>query len=87
MAWRIEIRDDYDPGDITDAMADRVCEALGLFGPAAACAERLLRAHAETGLHHVFLFPAHDWATAYHLPRAEVDAFAHTIGPRLEATP
>jgi 5,10-methylenetetrahydromethanopterin reductase len=34
----------------------------------------------------VFLFPAHSWATTYDLPIAEVDAFAATIGPRLEET-
>jgi 5,10-methylenetetrahydromethanopterin reductase len=80
----IDIEDTYHPGDVTDDLADRVCDAFGLFGSAQECAERLLRARDETGLRHVFLFPAHSWATTYELPTAEVAAFAETIGPRLE---
>jgi 5,10-methylenetetrahydromethanopterin reductase len=82
----VDIADDYRPEDVTDELADRVLDAFGLFGSAEDCAERLLRARAETGVGHVFLFPVHSWATAYDLPTAEVDAFAHTIGPRLEET-
>jgi 5,10-methylenetetrahydromethanopterin reductase len=47
------------------------------------CAERLMRAHEEGGIEHVFLFPAHDMKTGYELPHAEVEAFGTTIGPRL----
>ncbi|MGH3315500.1 MAG: LLM class flavin-dependent oxidoreductase [Nocardioidaceae bacterium] len=82
----VDLADDYRPEDVTDDLADRVLDAFGLFGSAEDCAERLLRARAETGVRHVFLFPAHSWATTYDLPTAEVDAFADTIGPRLEET-
>lgn len=81
----IDIPDDYRPEGITARTARRVCDALGLFGRPEYCAERLLRACEETGTEHVFLFPAHDWATAYELPRAEVEAFGRVIGPRLAA--
>ena len=83
----IDLAEDYRPEDVTDETADRICDAFGLFGSAGQCADRLLRARAETGLRHVFLFPAHNWDTTYDLPRAEVDAFADTIGPRLEEAP
>lgn len=83
----IDIAEDYRPEDVTPDLAARVCEAFGLFGSAEHCADRLVRARAETGVRHVFLFPAHTWATAYDLPFAEVDAFADTIRPRLEETP
>lgn len=79
----VDIPDDHRPEDLTTATARRVCDAFGLFGPPEHCAERLLRAHAETGLDHAFLFPAHDWAGAYDLPDAEVEAFGRVIGPRL----
>ncbi|MDQ3382612.1 MAG: LLM class flavin-dependent oxidoreductase [Actinomycetota bacterium] len=79
----IDIPDDHRPEDISPAMADRVCDAYGLFGNAQECADRLLRAYRELGAHQVFLFPAHNWDTTYHLPRAEVEAFGHGIAPVL----
>lgn len=81
----VDIPDDYRPEELTTATARRVCDAFGLFGPPEHCAERLLRARAETGAQRVFLFPAHDWAGAYDLPSAEVEAFRRVIGPRLAA--
>lgn len=83
----IDLADDHRPGDLTDALAARVCDAFGLFGSAEHCAERLLRARSETGLEHTFLFPAHTWATSYTLPVTEVEAFADIIGPRMEEAP
>ncbi|MGH3342694.1 MAG: LLM class flavin-dependent oxidoreductase [Carbonactinosporaceae bacterium] len=80
----IDIPRDHRPADISAGLARRVCDAFGLFGPPGHCAERLLRAHDETGLDHIFLFPAHSWATAYRLPSAEVEAFARVIGPELD---
>jgi len=79
----IELPDDSRPQDISPDLADRICDALGLFGPAEHCADRLLRAQEEVGAEHIFLFPAHSWATAYDLPVAEVRAFESVIGPRL----
>lgn len=81
----IELAPDYRPEDVDDALADRVADAFGLFGPAGACAERLLRAREETGLSRVFLFPAHSWDTTYALPRDEITAFGETIGPALRS--
>jgi 5,10-methylenetetrahydromethanopterin reductase len=79
----IDIAADHRPEDIPPDLARRVCDAYGLFGPAEHCAERLLRAQAEVGVDHVFLFPAHSWAGAYGFPATEVEAFARVIGPRL----
>ena len=79
----VDLPDDFDPGRLSDAGADRVCEALGLFGPPEYCAERLIRARQELGVRRVFLFPAHGAADAYVLPEAEVAAFERVIGPRL----
>jgi 5,10-methylenetetrahydromethanopterin reductase len=81
----IDIPVGHSPGDIPDALADRVLDAFGAFGPPEQCAERLLRAHHEIGLEHAFLFPAHTWDSTYDLPVTEVDAFRDTIGPALRA--
>jgi 5,10-methylenetetrahydromethanopterin reductase len=72
-----------DPTTIDDALADRVADAFGCFGPPEHCAERLLRAREEAGVEHVFLFPAHDLAGGYEMPLAEIDAVRRTIGPLL----
>ncbi len=79
----IDLPDDFEPERLSDAEADRICEALGLFGPPEYCAERLIWARAELGVRRVFLFPAHGAADAYDLPEAEVAAFEGVIGPRL----
>jgi 5,10-methylenetetrahydromethanopterin reductase len=79
----IDLAPDLRPEDISDDVADRILDAYGLFGTASQCADRLLRAQEETGLDHVFLFPAHSWETTYDLPRAEVEAIGRTIGPAL----
>ncbi len=79
----IGVPEGTDPATIPDGLAERICEAFGLFGEPEHCAERLMRAHEEAGIEHVFLFPAHDMKTGYELPYAEVEAFEKTIGPRL----
>ena len=73
------------PEHIADDLAERICDAFGLFGGAEHCAERLIRAHEEAGIDHAFLFPAHTFETGYEMPRAEVEAFGRVIRPRLEA--
>jgi 5,10-methylenetetrahydromethanopterin reductase len=81
----IDLPADYTPDDIDQDLADRICDAFGLFGPPEQCAERLLRAQQETGVKHVFLFPAHDSTDNYQLPEREVEAFGRVIGPALHA--
>ncbi len=73
------------PAAIDDALADRIADAFGLFGPAEHCLARLRRARAEAGVEHVFLFPAHTEAGGYDLPRAELEAFGRVILPGLGA--
>jgi 5,10-methylenetetrahydromethanopterin reductase len=79
----LEVPEDHRPEEISPGLAERICDALGLFGPPEHCAERLLRAREETGMRHVFLFPSHTAESSYDLPEADVDAFARTIAPRL----
>jgi 5,10-methylenetetrahydromethanopterin reductase len=79
----MEVAEGTDPLAISDRLAERICEAFGLFGEPEHCAERLMRAHEEAGIEHVFLFPAHDMKSGYELPHAEVEAFGKTIGPQL----
>jgi 5,10-methylenetetrahydromethanopterin reductase len=71
------------PEAIPDALADRIADAFGLFGPPEHCLERLQRAREESEVDHVFLFPAHSEAGGYDLPRPEVEAFTRVILPRL----
>jgi len=71
------------PEEVSDDLADRICDAFGLFGPPEHCAERLLRAQQEAGVDHVFLFPAHARDDAYDMPEKEVAAFERIIRPRL----
>lgn len=79
----IDLPDDHDPTAISPALAARISDAFGLFGPPEHCADRLLRAREESDVDHVFLFPSHTVDTAYDLPRADVEAFREIIGPRL----
>lgn len=79
----VDLPDDYDPDSISDRLADRICDAFGLFGPPGHCADRLLLARERIGLRHAFLFPAHTWASHYELPRAAVEAYGEYIGPAL----
>ena len=80
----IDLPGDYDPASVSDDLADRICDAFGLFGTADQCAERLRRARDEVGLQHAFLFPTHTWANHYEPPLAEIEAFGKVIGPALQ---
>lgn len=80
----IDLPEGTDPASISEEMADRICEAFGLFGPPERCAERLIQAYEEAGVEHIFLFPAHDAASGYDLPHAEVEAFREMIGSALD---
>jgi 5,10-methylenetetrahydromethanopterin reductase len=71
------------PETIDDALAARIADAFGLFGPPERCAERLLRAMDEAQVEHVFLFPAHTLDGGYDMPEREVEAFRTIIRPRL----
>ena len=79
----IGLSESLDPKSISDSLADRICDAFGLFGEPEHCAERLMRAQEEAGVEHVFLFPAHTFQTGYEMPGAEVEAFGRVIGPSL----
>ena len=81
----IELSDDHDPAALSDATAARACEAFGLFGTPEQCRDRLLRAHAEAGVEHVFLFPAHTLESGGDLPVREVEAVERVIRPALPA--
>jgi 5,10-methylenetetrahydromethanopterin reductase len=79
----LDIPADHDPAALSPELAAEVCDAFGLFGPPEYCADRLLRAHEESGVDQVFFFPSHTAESAYDLPRADVEAFGRVIGPRL----
>jgi 5,10-methylenetetrahydromethanopterin reductase len=79
-----ELEPNHDPATIPEGRARQIADAFGLFGPPENCAERLLQAREETGVEHVFLFPAHDLERGYDIPEAEVEAFERIIRPRLE---
>jgi 5,10-methylenetetrahydromethanopterin reductase len=80
-----EVAEAHDPAAIPEDRARRIADAFGLFGSPERCAEHLLRAREEAGIEDVFLFPAHDLASGYTLPEAELAAFERTIRPRLGA--
>ena len=79
----IDIPDDIGPEEIGDELAERICDAFGLFGTAEECAARLQRAVAEAGVEHVFIFPAHTREGGYLMPHREVEAFKEVIFPRI----
>jgi 5,10-methylenetetrahydromethanopterin reductase len=79
----LDLPADHDPGRLSAEFAAEVCEAFGLFGPPEYCADRLLRAHQESGVEQVFFFPSHTAETAYDMPDRDVVAFREVIGPRL----
>jgi alkanesulfonate monooxygenase SsuD/methylene tetrahydromethanopterin reductase-like flavin-dependent oxidoreductase (luciferase family) len=81
----IDLPDDHDPTALSDALAARVCDAFGLFGPPERCRDRLLEAREAAGIEHVFLYPAHTIEGGAELPVAEVDVFARVIRPALPA--
>lgn len=75
--------EDLDPASIDEESARRIADAFGCFGPPEHCAERLLRAREEAGVHHVFFFPAHDREGGYEMPVREIDAFKRVMRARL----
>jgi len=81
----IDIPADHDPASLSPELASRVSEAFGLFGPAEYAADRLIQAHEESGVDHVFFFPSHTAESAYDAPYAELEAFRTVIGPRVSA--
>jgi 5,10-methylenetetrahydromethanopterin reductase len=81
----LDIPEDHDPTALSPQLAAQVCDAFGLFGPPEYCAERLLRAHEQSGVQRVFFFPSHTAESGYDLPTVDVAAFGEIIGPRLAA--
>ncbi len=81
----IDLPDDFVPENISDAQADEICDAFGLFGTPDECRARLKRAQDESCVDHVFIFPTHTQEGGYDMPRAEVNAFRDTIIPGLDA--
>ena len=79
----IDLADDFVPEKISDDQAAEICDAFGLFGTPEECLSRLKRAGDESGIDHVFIFPTHTQDGGYDMPRADVDAFRHTIIPGL----
>lgn len=79
----VPVPEDPVPEEVSDDLAERICDAFGLFGPPEYCAERLMRAQQEAGVDHVFLFPAHTRDGGYEMPEKEIVAFERIIRPRL----
>jgi 5,10-methylenetetrahydromethanopterin reductase len=79
----LPIPEDPTPEEVSDDLADQICDAFGLFGAPEYCAERLLRAEEEAGVDHGFLFPAHTREGGYEMPEREIAAFERIIRPRL----
>jgi 5,10-methylenetetrahydromethanopterin reductase len=83
----LALPDEPVPEAISDDLAGRIADAFGLFGPPEHCRDRLLRARAEAGIDHVFLFPAHTVAGGYDMPDREVEAFGRVVLPALGGAP
>ena len=79
----IDLPDDVVPDQISDNLAEKICDAFGLFGTAEECLSRLRRAVSESGVEHVFIFPTHTQEGGYDMPRREVEAFRNVIFPGL----
>jgi 5,10-methylenetetrahydromethanopterin reductase len=79
----IDLPDDVVPEQIGDTLAERICDAFGLFGTPEQCLARLQRAATESGVEHVFVFPTHTQDGGYDMPRREVEAFRNVIFPGL----
>ena len=80
----IDLPDDFVPEEISDSLAEEICDAFGLFGTPEECLRRLRRAESESGIEHVFIFPTHTQEGGYDMPRAEVEAFRRVIIPGLK---
>ncbi len=79
----IDLPDDVMPDQISDEMAERICDAFGLFGTPQQCLDQLKRASKESGVDHVFIFPTHTREGGYDMPQPEVEAFRDVIFPGL----
>ena len=79
----VDISDDTLPEQVSDDLAGKVCEAMGLFGTAEECGRQLLRANEEAGVERVFIFPCHTVQGGYDMPTPEVEAFRDVIFPML----
>lgn len=79
----IDLPDDVIPEQIGDALAERICDAFGLFGTPEECLARIQRAATESGVEHLFVFPTHTQDGGYDMPRREVEAFRSVIFPGL----
>jgi 5,10-methylenetetrahydromethanopterin reductase len=79
----IDLPDDFIPEQIGDALAERICDAFGLFGTPEECLARLQRAATESSVEHLFVFPTHTQGGGYDMPRREVEAFRRVIFPGL----
>ena len=79
----IDISDDMLPEQVSDDMAARICEAMGLFGTAEECGSQLLKAAEESGVERFFIFPCHTVQGGYDMPTPEVEAFRDIIFPML----
>ena len=79
----IDLPEDFVPEEITDTLADAICDAMGLFGTPQECLERLRRAGTESGIEQVFIFPTHTQDGGYDMPAKEVAAFKDVIFPGL----
>ena len=79
----IDLPDSIEPRTISDKISRQICDALGLFGTAEYCAERLEQAVKETDINHIFLFPVHTIDGGYIMPTKEIEAFKNVIFPRL----
>ena len=83
----IELPDGVRPEQISTDMAERICDAFGLFGTPEECLQRLRRAVSESGVEHVFIFPSHTVETGYDMPYAELEVFQRVIFPGLPGFP
>jgi len=79
----IDLPEDIVPEQIGDDLAEKICDAFGLFGTAEECLHRLKRAASESGIEQVFIFPTHTQDGGYDMPRPEVEAFKNVIFPGL----
>ena len=79
----IDIADDILPEQVSEDMAARICEAMGLFGTAEECGRQLLRAAEEAGVERFFIFPCHTVQSGYDMPTPEVEAFRDVIFPMM----
>ena len=79
----IELPDGVRPEQISTDMAERICDAFGLFGTPEECLQRLRRAASESGVEHVFIFPSHTVETGYDMPYPELEVFQRVIFPGL----